>query len=66
MTRPVVEEGSLQFVWEDDEGNILDADPEQPIVIFPERFRHVTITGKVRFRVEFYKVPDKVAFDVSL
>ena len=52
----VVEEGSLQFVWEDDEDNVLDADPEHPIVIFPERFHHVSITGKVRFRVAFYKI----------
>lgn len=50
----VVEEGSLQFVWEDDVDNVLDADPEHPIVIFPERFHHVVITGPVRFRVEFY------------
>ena len=50
----VVEEGSLQFVWEDDVDNVLDADPEHPIVIFPERYHHVSITGKVRFRVEFY------------
>ena len=52
----VVEEGSLQFVWEDDVDNILDADPAHPIVIFPERYHHVSITGKVRFRVEFYDV----------
>jgi len=52
----VVEKGALQFVWEDDPDNVLDADPEHPIVIFPERFHHVTITGKVRFRVEFYDV----------
>ena len=52
----VVEEGSLQFVWEDDEDNVLDADPEHPVVIFPERYHHVSITGKVRFRVEFYDV----------
>ncbi len=53
----VVEEGTLQFVWEDDPDNILDADPNHPIVIFPERFHHVVITGKVIFRVEFYEVP---------
>ena len=52
----VVEEGALQFVWEDDPDNVLDADPENSIVIFPERFHHVNITGKVRFRVEFYDV----------
>ena len=52
----VVEEGSLQFVWEDESDTVLDADPGNPIVIFPERFHHVSITGKVRFRVEFYDV----------
>ena len=51
-----VEEGALQFVWEDDVEIVLDADPEHPVVIFPERFHHVAITGKVRFRVEFYDV----------
>ena len=45
----VVEKGTLQFVWEDDENNPLDADPEHPIVIFPERFHHVKITGEVHF-----------------
>ena len=59
----VVEEGSLQFVWEDEEDNVLDADPEHPIVIFPERFHHVSITDKVRFRVEFYEVPSGIASD---
>ncbi len=53
----VVEEGTLQFVWEDDPENVLDADIDHPIVIFPERFHHVIITGKVVFRVEFYLVP---------
>ncbi len=36
----VVEEGSLQFVWEDEEDNIFDADSEHPIVIFPERYEN--------------------------
>ncbi len=54
----VVEEGVLQFVWEDDEHNVLDADPAHPIVIFPERFHHVSISGAVRFRVEFHEVPE--------
>jgi tellurite resistance-related uncharacterized protein len=61
----VVEEGSLQFVWEDDPDNVLDADSEHPIVIFPERFHHVSLTGKVRFRVEFYKIEKKDTTDVS-
>lgn len=52
----VVESGSLQYVWEDDTDQVLDADPEHPIVIEPERFHHVVITGNVQFRVEFYIV----------
>ncbi len=54
----VVEEGALQFVWEDDETNVLDADPDHPIVIFPERYHHVKLNGPVRFRVEFFAAPD--------
>jgi len=52
----VVEEGKLQYIWEDDQDNVLDADKDHPIVIEPERFHHVVITGPVVFRVEFYKV----------
>ncbi len=62
----VVEEGSLQFVWEDEENNVLDADSEHPIVIFPERFHHVLVTDKVRFRVEFYEVENRDSTDVSV
>ena len=54
----VVESGALQYVWEDDLKNVLDADPGHPIVIFPERFHHVVITGDVQFRVEFYLVEE--------
>jgi len=53
----VVEEGTLQFVWEDDQENILDADVDHPVVIYPERFHHVALTGPVKFRVEFYNPP---------
>jgi tellurite resistance-related uncharacterized protein len=52
----IVEEGSLQYVWEDDKDNVLDADKDHPIVIEAERYHHVVITGAVVFRVEFYKV----------
>ena len=61
----IVEEGFLQFAWEDEEDNVLDADPDHPIVIFPERFHHVLITDKVRFRVEFFEVANGNATDVS-
>lgn len=55
----VVEEGALKFVWEDDKENVIDGDKNNPIVIIPERFHHVVITGEVVFRVEFYEVPKK-------
>ncbi|VGO22301.1 DUF1971 domain-containing protein [Pontiella sulfatireligans] len=57
--RLVVESGSLQFVWEDDADNVLEADAGHPIVIFPERFHHVVITGEVEFRVDFYVLKQK-------
>ncbi len=53
----VVEEGTLKFVWEDDASNVLDADSDHPIIIYPDRFHHVVIDGPVKFRVEFYQVP---------
>ena len=52
----VVEEGSLQFVWEDDKENALDADKDHSIVIPPERLHHVVVNGAVIFRVEFYDI----------
>ena len=55
----VVEAGSLQYVWEDDAETVLDADPGHPVVIYPERFHHVVITGAVQFRVEFYVVEEQ-------
>ncbi len=55
----VVESGSLQYAWEDDPAQVLDADPGHPIVIEPERFHHVVITGDVQFRVEFYVVDEQ-------
>ena len=51
----VVEEGALQFVYEDEENNIFDADTSHHIVITLERFHHVILTGSVLFRVEFYE-----------
>ena len=57
----VVEEGSLEYIWEDDVDNVLTANPEHPIVIFPERFHHVVITGKVLFKVEFYELTEETA-----
>ena len=54
----VVEEGALQYFWEDDKDNIIDCDKDHPIVIEPERYHSVVMSGEVLFHVEFYKVPD--------
>jgi len=54
----VVESGSLEYVWEDTPDEVIHAGPGHPIVIFPERFHHVVITGPVEFRVEFYLVEE--------
>lgn len=53
-----VENGSLQFVWEDNLEDVMMCDKQHPIVITPERYHHVIITGKVEFKVEFYKLED--------
>jgi len=50
--------GALRFVWEDS-GEVLDADPDHPVIIFPERYHHVQITGPVQFHVEFYALKVK-------
>jgi len=43
---------------------VLDADPDHPIVIFPERYHHVVVNSPVSLLVEFYKV-DKNSIDSS-
>ncbi len=50
----VVISGSLNYVWEDNVEDILKADINNPIVIEPERYHHVILTGEVKFKVEFY------------
>lgn len=51
----IVKEGSLEFVWEDDLTTVLTCDSNHPIVIEPERYHHIIITGAVLFNIEFYK-----------
>ena len=53
----VVVEGACQFVWEDDPDQPIDCDPDHPVVIFPERYHHVILTGPVKLKVEFYTLP---------
>lgn len=54
--RLVVKSGTLQFVWEDT-GEVFDATPEHPIIIAPERYHHVRLTGPVVFHLDFYTLP---------
>ncbi len=51
----LVRTGSLDYVWEDDLETVLTSDKDHPIVIESERYHHVIITGKVEFKIEFYK-----------
>ena len=60
----IVEKGALQFVWEDT-GEVLDAAPGHPVVIQPERYHHVRLTGPVEFKIEFYKIPSVSATDAE-
>jgi len=59
----VVKEGSLDYVWEDDLNTVLTSDKDHPIVIEPERYHHVIITGKVTFKIEFYKDVEPKSID---
>jgi len=56
----VIEEGSLDFVWEDNLEEVFTVDKNHPFLIEPERYHHVIITGKVKFKVEFYKIEEKI------
>ena len=58
--RVVVVKGSLEYVWEDTPEEIFTVDPEHSLVIEPERYHHVILTGDVEFKVEFYKVEAEV------
>ncbi|WP_297487892.1 DUF1971 domain-containing protein [uncultured Cetobacterium sp.] len=46
--------GELEFLW-NDENKIYTVDKDHPLIIEPERYHHVIITGRVQFIIEFYK-----------
>lgn len=60
----VVLKGNLQLVWEDT-GVIHDADPEHPVLIYPERYHHVQMDGPSEFRIDFYEIKYAGKFDES-
>ncbi|AIO19580.1 hypothetical protein KQ51_01706 [Candidatus Izimaplasma bacterium HR1] len=61
----IVKEGSLDFVWEDTPDDIITGNSYHPIVIEPERYHHVIITGNVLFKIEFYQDKPSNEYDES-
>ena len=59
----VIKSGELGFIWEDTPNDMIKGDMNHPIVIEPERYHHVVITGDVEFKVEFYKDNEKNRYD---
>ena len=57
--RVVVVRGSVEYVWDDTPEEVFTIDTEHPLVIEPERYHHLILTGDVEFKVEFYKVDKK-------
>ncbi|MFK5883577.1 MAG: DUF1971 domain-containing protein [Candidatus Izemoplasma sp.] len=61
----IVKEGTLDYVWEDNLDDVITSDKDHPIVIEPERFHHVIITGDVVFKIEFYKDSEANSYNES-
>jgi len=61
----LVKEGTVDFIWEDTPNDIINADKDHPIVIEPERYHHVIVTGSVIFKVEFYQDKASNKYDES-
>ena len=59
----LVKEGTLDYVWEDAPNDIITSDKDHPIVIEPERYHHVIITGDVVFKIEFYQDKESNQYD---
>lgn len=59
----IVKEGTLDYVWEDSLDDVITADKDHPIVIEPERYHHVIITGDVVFKIEFYADNESNSYD---
>lgn len=63
----IVKKGELDFVWENEKGNVYTVDAKHPLIIYPERYHHVILTGPVEFKIKFYKFDiDKVKDSVAL
>lgn len=51
----LVKKWELEFIWEDEKEKIYTVNPKHPLIIFPERYHHVILTGPVEFKIKFYK-----------
>ena len=60
----VVLRGNLQLVWEDT-GVIHDADPDHPVLLYPERYHHIQMDGPSEFRIDFYEINYTGKYDES-
>lgn len=59
----IIKKGSLDFVWEDQLLDVITGDKDHPIVIEPERYHHIILTGPVEYIIKFYKDNTHNIFD---
>ncbi len=61
----VILNGSCNFIWEDTPEDIMIADIDHPIIITPERFHHIIITGDVKLKLEFYMFDCDLVYELN-
>ncbi len=61
----VVISGSCNFIWINNPDDIMIADTDHPIIITPERFHQVIITGDITFKLEFYMYDKDLAYELD-
>lgn len=61
----VILSGSCNFIWEDTPKDIIMADVDHPIIITPERFHHIIITGDVELKLEFYMCDSDLVYELN-
>ena len=56
--RLIVYTGSVGFVFEDDDSEVITVGKGDAVVIPPQRLHHVVLTEPATFAVEFYRRPE--------
>lgn len=59
----IVSSGELNYIWEDENDKVYTVDSEHPLVIYPERYHRVILTGAVEFKIEFFKYDITISSD---